>query len=166
MQKHRIKVKSRVFPRNKIINKILMRNLQSFYDKFIRCKMLKRPISLAIQSDRRSIDVRREAALAQADVSGGRHIGFLSPFFFSYLLRGESICSITRPGRRTSSYYSILRPFAKSCSKMRYRVIVKRHVARFAAAWRFDVDKVSRETFFFGTFFPRAVVKLRRNPRY
>lgn len=97
-----------------------MCDLRSFYDKFIRCKMLKRPISLAIQSDRRSIDVRRETALAQADVSGGRHIGFLSlSLFFSYLLRGERafalLPGLAEEARRTTLSCGLSRRAAAKC---------------------------------------------------
>lgn len=53
---------------------------------------------------------------------------------------------------------------------MRYRVIVKRHVARFAAARLFDVDKVSRDFLFRSTFLSPVVVvvvaELPQNPRY
>lgn len=87
----------------------------------------------SIQPDQGSIDICIEAAYR---ASGCRHIGFLSLFFFFlFITRREHLLYYpARWKKLTIPLYLSSRLFAKNGSKMRYRVIVKRHVARFAAA--------------------------------
>lgn len=95
--------------------------------------------------------------------------------FFLFITRLEhSLYYPARWKKLAVPLYLSSRPFAKNGSKMRYRVIVKRHVARFAAARLFDVDKVSRDFLRRSTFplpVPRrrsvvVVAEIPRNPRY
>lgn len=106
-----------------LLNKIIYCNVETFRYHF-RYQFSLIEEALTFAGRLRS----RERIQVMTDVSASCH-----PFSL-FITRNESIRSITLPDARSSPYRSILRPFAKSGSKMRYRVIVKRHVARFAVA--------------------------------
>lgn len=90
--------------------------------------------------------------------------------FFLFITRREhSLYYPARWKKLAVPLYLSSRPFAKNGSKMRYRVIVKRHVARFAAVRLSSMLIKSHETSFFRSTFPSPVVvgvvrRYRRTP--
>lgn len=94
--------------------------------------------------------------VTQADINDDRHIGFLS-LFSLFITRRESTCSITRSDERNSPYRSILQFFAKSGSKMRYRVIVKDMSHDSLPRRGSSMLIKSHETSFFPSTFPSVI---------